>query len=112
MTTQDLSNAEQKRTKPSAQLDDERARKRVAIGLAPRRPTAKAAPQRPPDEHTGVLQRWWTVWLLLAVTAATVLLLFAKVLDSPTDWSPVQRNLATWWVGQKPASNATTYAYQ
>lgn len=112
MTTQDLSTAEKQRSAQPGSFDDERVRKRLAIGLAPRRPTAKAAPQRPPDEQMGSLQRWWPVWLLLAVTTATVLLLVAKLLDSPTDWSPVRRNLTVWWEGQKLASNADNHAYR
>ncbi len=112
MTTQNISTPDQTSAGQAAQSDDERARKRVAIGLTPRRPTAKSAPERPPDEHTGTLQRWWPVWLLLAVAAATVLLLAAKLLNSPTDWSPVRSNLTTWWSGQKSLNGGDNHTYQ
>ncbi|MFN8495470.1 MAG: hypothetical protein U0350_48190 [Caldilineaceae bacterium] len=112
MTTQNVSTPEQTSAGQTDQSDDERARKRVAIGLAPRRPTAKAAPERPPDERTSALQRWWPVWLLLAVAAATLLLLAAKLLNSPTDWSPVRSNLTTWWAGQKSPNGDDNHRYR
>jgi len=82
-------------TTPAAQFttdESARARKRVAIGLAPQRPTAKVAPQRPPDEAAGA-GRWGPVLLLCAVILATLLLITARLLDSPTDWQPVRQNV-------------------
>ena len=70
-----------------------RARKRVAIGLEPQRPTAKVAPLRPPVEAEGGGWRWWPVILLCAVILATLLLIMARALHSPTDWQPVRQNV-------------------
>lgn len=70
-----------------------RARKRVAIGLEPQRPTAKVAPLRPPVEAEGGGWRWWPVILLCAVILATLLLITARALHSPTYWQPVRQNV-------------------
>ncbi len=80
--------------------DEERARKRVAIGLAPQRPTAKAVPQRPPPEPGFAFWRWWSVFLLMIVAGATILLITAKVLHSPTQWTVVRQNLTAWFSGK------------
>lgn len=82
--------------------DEERARKRVAIGLAPQRPTAKAVPLRPPPEPRHAFWRWWPVFLLMAMAGATVLLITAKVLHSPTQWTVVRQNLHTWFASEPP----------
>jgi len=71
---------------------DQRARKRVAIGLAAQRPTAQPAPQRPPDQSSASVG-WWPVLLLIAVALATLLLIAAKLLQSPTYWQPVRTNV-------------------
>jgi len=103
--TQDSTLSDNNRLEPrDPPNQDERARKRLAIGLAAQRPTAKAAPQRPPDEPTSSMQRWWPVFLLTAVAVATLLLLAAKVVNSPTGWTPVRQNLAAWWSGESPVS--------
>ena len=91
---------------------DERARKRLAIGLAARRPTAKVAPQRPPDEPVSSIRRWWPVFVLMAAAVATLLLLTAKVVNSPTDWTAVRQNLTAWWSSETPASTANTPRYR
>ncbi len=85
--------------------DETRARKRVAIGLAPQRPTAKAIPQRPPAEPGFAFWRWWPVFLLIAVAGATGLLIAAKMVNSPTQWPAVRQNLTAWFFGQRPNSS-------
>jgi hypothetical protein len=75
---------------------DERARKRTEIGLAPQRPTAKAEPQRPP-RHNGERGCLWSfVVLVVALIVSTFLLALARLVDSPTDWLSVRENLTIW----------------
>jgi hypothetical protein len=118
MTTQDKADRDAARTnekirdRVSMTGDDERARKRVAIGLAPQRPTAKATPQRPPDEPGSSIWRWWTVFLLTAVGGATVLLIVARALNSPTDWTSVRQNLTAWFSGQRPIGTLNSRGYR
>jgi len=92
--------------------NDERARKRIAIGLAPRRPTAKVAPQRPPAESTVAIHQWWPVFLLIAAAAATLLLLAAKVVNSPTSWTPVRQNLTAWLASENSPRATTSPLYR
>jgi len=79
---------------------DQRARKRVAIGLDPQRPTAQPVPHRPPDQAVGRGWRWWPVLVLMAAIVATLLLIAARVLNSPTEWQPVRANLLELFSGQ------------
>jgi hypothetical protein len=66
---------------------DARARKRVAVGLSPHRPTAKAAPQRPPDYPSLPVSPLALSLLLIAVLVGTTLLLGANLSGwSPTGW--------------------------
>ncbi|MBI1293642.1 hypothetical protein GC175_01625 [bacterium] len=62
--------------------EEERARKREAIGLNPRRSTAQREIQLPPEERTTGNPGWLLVFLLLLVGAATVWMLYDTV--SPT----------------------------
>jgi hypothetical protein len=71
---------------PEEELDA-RARKRMEVGLSPRRPTAKAAPQRPPDVQTLPLPPAVLALLLLGVLVVTALLLAVNV----AEWRPA------WW---------------
>jgi hypothetical protein len=75
---------------------DERARKRAAIGLAPRRPTAKAEPQRPPRPDGVRRYLWSLVLLVVALIMSTSLLVIARLMGSPTDWPSVRENLTSW----------------
>lgn len=70
-------------------IDESRARKRQAIGLNPYRPTAKAAPVRPADAQPAVypFRRWAPVLLLVGLILVTVLLIGARLFDSPITWS-------------------------
>lgn len=93
---------------PSPAELEERARKRAAIGLAPERPTAKAAPQRPPRlaKPRGCL--WTPVLLVVALATTTTLLLTARLVGSPTDWLSVQGQIRAWWATISPEVAAET----
>jgi hypothetical protein len=60
--------------------DDISAAKRMALGLTPRRPTAKAIPQRPPsvDVLPSSTRRWLPA-LLIGISALTALLIIIKL---------------------------------
>ena len=83
---------------------DERARKRLEIGLSRDRPTARRDLQRPPER--GQRQRlsgerppiWmWVLTLLMgAMLSATVLLIAARLLNAPTAWTHVAEDLRAW----------------
>ena len=83
--------------------DDIRAQKRTKIGLTPNRPTAKTAVQRPPDgtNPPGKSQprwrSWLLTWLLALLLVATILLIAARVLGSPTAWAEVRNNIGAWF---------------
>lgn len=66
---------------------DERARKRMEVGLSPRRPTAKNEVQRPPDVRTLPISPWVLSLVLIAVLVVTSLLLVSNL----TGWMPA------WW---------------
>ncbi len=69
--------------------------KRMSIGLSAQRSTAKAAPQRPPDEVASNRTQLWTLTgVVTAIIIATLLLVFAKVADAPTSWPWVIRSFA------------------
>lgn len=59
--------------------EEERARKREAIGLNSRRPTARSEIQLPPEESAKGNPGWLMVFLLLALGAATVWMLYDAV---------------------------------
>ncbi|MEZ4634578.1 MAG: hypothetical protein R2873_07260 [Caldilineaceae bacterium] len=56
--------------------EEERARKREAIGLDARRPTARNEVQRPPESGRKRNLGWWAVFLMLVVGAATAWMLY------------------------------------
>ncbi|MCC6170182.1 MAG: hypothetical protein IT329_23385 [Caldilineaceae bacterium] len=66
---------------------DESARKRMEVGLSPRRPTAKGAVQRPPDVSTLPIAPWVLSLLLVVVLVVTTLLVVSNI----TGWAPA------WW---------------
>jgi hypothetical protein len=80
---------------PSTRPINEEAseRKRAAIGLSARRPTAPPAVHRPPRDLFTRAQRWLVTWLLLGLLLSTALLVYAKLTDAPTSWASVQ----TFW---------------
>ena len=82
------------------------ARKRVAIGLTPRRPTARTVIQRPPVTGLARWQQWLITALVLALMGATGLLILAKASGASTAWPQVRSQLATLLSGQ-PSSVTT-----
>ncbi|MEZ4729848.1 MAG: hypothetical protein R3E79_22175 [Caldilineaceae bacterium] len=92
--------------------EQQAAQKRVAIGLSPRRPTARATVQRPPRALFGPGQQWLLVGLVTALMMATVLLIIAKVTGAPTTWPQVRMQLAALLLGQSASTapaRAPTY---
>lgn len=67
---------------------DEQARKRLAVGLAPRRPTAKEAPLRPPAVQTFPISPALLAFVLVAVLAATGFLVWANLAETRPAWWP------------------------
>jgi len=90
--------------------EQQAAQKRVAIGLSPRRPTARATVQRPPRAPFGPGQQWLLVGLVAALMAATVLLIIAKATGAPTTWPQVRTQLAALLFGQSVSSTSTLTA--
>jgi hypothetical protein len=66
---------------------DERARKRIQVGLSARRPTAKVAPERPPGIDSSGASRAVLPGLLGVILLATLFLVAANIWD----WFP------SWW---------------
>lgn len=85
---------------PLVPQTDRQAQKRVAIGLSPRRPTARAEVQRPPRTKLAQWQQWAIAFMVAALMVATVLLIVAKVTGAPTRWSQVRLQLATLLLGR------------
>lgn len=74
---------------PAAQAElDERARKRMEVGLSPRRPTAKSAVLRPPDVQTLPLPPAVLALTLVGVVLATLLLVAANLNGMLPSWWP------------------------
>jgi hypothetical protein len=76
---------------------DDSTRKRVELGLSPRRPTAKPVTHRPPDTRTVPLPPTLLILLLNGVVLVTLLLVLVTVESTPA-WLQSVRNLFT----QKP----------
>jgi hypothetical protein len=74
-------------------VTDERARKRVALGLEPARPTAKETIQRPPSDDLPMWHWRWLAFLVAALALATLLLVVATLLNWPTNW----QDLRAYW---------------
>jgi hypothetical protein len=94
---------------------DERARKRAAIGLAPQRPTAKASLFRPPQASESRGYFWLVTLWVVSVMVATLLLVGARLIGSPTAWPQVQAELKSWFAHptsdreEAPAPTNTSY---
>ncbi len=73
---------------------DLRARKRMEVGLAPVRPTAKATPLRPPDYQTLPVPPVVLALVLVAVVLVTVVLLAANLSGGLPRWWPTWTGLA------------------
>lgn len=90
---------------------DARARKRVQVGLSPRRPTAKSAPSRPPDTQRLPLPPAALALLLVGVLVITALLMAANLNGTLPAWLPSWGGTRTV-EGPLPATNpgAVTYS--
>lgn len=66
----------------------EQERKRLAVGLSPRRPTAKEAPQRPPSVQTFPAPPMVLALILVGVVAITALLVWINLVDTRPAWWP------------------------
>jgi hypothetical protein len=73
---------------------DERARKRMEVGLSPRRPTAKAAVLRPPDVQTLPLPPAVLALILIGVVLVTLLLVAGNLTGRLPTWLPSWTGLA------------------
>jgi hypothetical protein len=74
-------------------LADRQAQKRVAIGLSPRRPTARTELRRPPRTMLARWQQWAITLMVVALIGATLLLVIAKATGAPTGWPQVRTQL-------------------
>lgn len=92
---------------------DVRAQKRQAIGLAPHRPTARAAVQHPPGLRRAGADTPGSCFVagLVGVALATALLVAAMALGSPTSWKAVRAEWQRWAQEvEAPGSAAATSA--
>lgn len=71
--------------------EEESKRKRTAIGLSPRRPTARPTVQRPPRDLFSTTQGWLLTLLLCSLLVSTALLTAARLNNAPTAW-PIVRS--------------------
>ncbi len=88
---------------PQSPSGRRQAQKRVAIGLSPRRPTARAVVQRPPTTGLARWQQWVIASLVVAMMLATVLLVIAKTTGAATAWPQVRSQLTALLSGQLPS---------
>ena len=87
--TPSVENRERPPTGADASADmDDRARKRLKVGLSARRPTAKVAPMRPPDVQTLPVPAWVLAGVLIGILAVTVGLLALAMTDTRPSWWP------------------------
>lgn len=93
----------------SAELD-ERARKRLQVGLSARRPTAKVAPMRPPDVQVLPAPAWLLAALLIGVSAVTLALLALALTDTRPEWWPVL-GAPPSRIAAAPTQSAATVVY-
>lgn len=89
---------------------DLRARKRVEVGLSPRRPTAKAVPARPPDTQRLPLPPAALALLLVTVLVVTAVLMAANISGVLPAWLPSWGGTRTI-EGPLPATNADAVTY-
>ncbi|MCC6454314.1 MAG: hypothetical protein IT328_05180 [Caldilineaceae bacterium] len=85
---------------PSDDLDL-RARKRMEVGLAPTRPTAKAIPLRPPDYQALPLPPVLLALFLVGIVLVTAVLLAANLSGGLPSWWPT-------WTGLAATGNSST----
>jgi hypothetical protein len=78
-----------------ARAQDEQERKRLAVGLSPRRPTAKAVTQRPPSVQSFPIPPVVLALILVGVVAITALLVWLNVADTRPAWWPAWRSAPT-----------------
>jgi len=78
----------------SVVAQDDGARKRVELGLSPRRPTAKALPQRPPRQNDFPAPPAALPALLSMIVLATVFLVLANMWDLFPSWWHAPRIVA------------------
>lgn len=90
---------------------DIRARKRMEVGLSPRRPTAKDALQRPPDVATLPVPPMLLTLLLVIVLVGTGLLLAANLTGWRPGWWPMPSEAAPAVEGSQPAGVQPTGGY-
>lgn len=90
--------------------EDESERKRVAIGLSARRPTAPPTVHRPPRDLLPLAQRWLVTILLLCLLISTALLVYAKLTDAPTSWNSVQAFWRATLTGERWPSRLGSYS--
>lgn len=101
---------------PDVPITDPQARKRVEIGLSPRRPTARETVQRPPRLLLARWQQWAIAGLVLLLMVATVLLIVAQSTGAAMTWPQVRGQWRAWLTGQStpelPTLAAPTADYQ
>lgn len=71
-----------------ARAMDAQERKRLAVGLSPRRPTAKGAPQRPPSVQSYPLPPLVLTLILVGVVGITALLVWLNLVGTRPAWLP------------------------
>lgn len=99
-------------SQPTNENLDVRARKRMEVGLAPNRPTAKTTTVRPPDFPTLPLPPVALALLLVAVVLVTMMLLAANLSGGLPSWWPTWTGLAASVTrSESPAPNLPTQDY-
>lgn len=78
----------------SSIASDPGARKRVELGLSPRRPTAKAEPLRPPKDNVFAVPPAVLPVALALIVLATAFLVMANLWDLLPSWWPASVSLA------------------
>ena len=91
----DSSNSTANNSQTSNEDLDLRARKRMEVGLAPSRPTAKAIPLRPPDYPTLPLPPVVLALILVGVVLATAALLVMNLGGDVQKWLPTWAGVGT-----------------
>ena len=89
--------------------EEDSERKRVAIGLSSRRPTAPPVVHRPPRDLITRSQRWLVTLLLLCLLLSTALLVYAKLSGAPTSWISIQSFGRAVLTGERWSSRLGSY---
>jgi len=90
--------------------EEESERKRVAIGLSARRPTAPPSVHRPPRDLITLAQRWLVTFLLLCLLLSTALLVYAKLTGAPTSLAAVQSFWRSTLTGEQWPNRLGSYS--